>query len=285
MIKRILNFKVPLFTLFILLLVSAITVCSSFYIIIGYITPKKIEAGNQEYKAEIAKLKSDLDEWSKEYEKVLTIRNGYRNSVKEMLEMLYNKDTYLGIGGQSTPVENGDEVTLLKIKTLVNTLEDDLKLMRGVKTYLTARRRFADNFPFVWPITRDGVPRVSSGYGFRDDSEVGCFRGGGIHFHSGIDIPGSKGEEVITTADGKIEYIDEEHKLYGKMVIIRHKYEFQTYYCHLNEIFVEIGEEVKRGHVVGTIGNTGKSLGCHLHYEVRRNDVAMDPMIFLNTNF
>lgn len=284
-IKKVLNFKVPLFALLISLFSSVIIVLLGFYIIIEYVTPKKIEAANQEHKAEIIQLKTDLDEWSREYEKVLTIRDRYRDNVKEMLELLYNKDTYLGIGGQSTPVENSDEVSLLKIKTLVSTLEDDLKLMDGVKSYLTARRQFADNFPFVWPIDREGVPRVSSGYGFRDDSEVGGYQGGGIHFHEGIDIPGTRGEEILATADGKVEYKNEEHWLYGKVVIIRHKYDFQTYYCHLDQVYVKNDEEVKRGQLIGTMGSTGKAMGVHLHYEVRRNDVSMDPMIFLNTNF
>ena len=284
-IKKFLNFKVPLFTLFISLVVSAVIIGTGFYIIVNYITPKKIEAGNQEHKAEIAQLKNDLAEWSQEYNKVLVVRNSYRDNIKEMLELLYDKDTYLGIGGAAAPVENDDATSLLKIKTLVSTLEDDLKLMEGVKTYLTARRQFADNFPFVWPLGRDGVPRVSSGYGFRDDAEVGGFQGGGIHFHEGIDIPGTRGEEIRATADGKVEYKSLEHWLYGRVIIIRHKYDFQTYYCHLDEVYVKNGQEVKRGDVIGTMGNTGKALGYHLHYEVRRNNVSMDPMIFLNTNF
>jgi murein DD-endopeptidase MepM/ murein hydrolase activator NlpD len=284
-VRKILNFKVPMFALVICLVFSAAIVAGGYYVIVKYITPKKIEAGNQEHKAEIAQLKNDLAEWSQEYNKVLAVRNSYRDNIKEIFELLYNKDTYLGIGGAATPVENDDTVSLLKIKTLVSTLEDDLKMMEGVKTYLTARRQFADNFPFVWPIDREGVPRVSSGYGFRNDSEVGGYQGGGIHFHEGIDIPGSRGEDILATADGKVEYKSEEHWLYGKVVIIRHNYDFQTYYCHLDKVFVKNGQEVKRGDVIGTMGNTGKAMGYHLHYEVRRNNVSMDPMIFLNTNF
>jgi murein DD-endopeptidase MepM/ murein hydrolase activator NlpD len=285
MLKKIIYLKIPLFVLLIALAVFGISSYVGYHIVVNYVTPKKIEAGYQEYKAEIAKLNTDLEDWKNEYAKVLAIRNSYRSNVKEMLEMLYNKDTYLGIGGQSTPVESSDKVSLLKIKTLVSTMSDDLKLLEGVKSYLAARRQFADNFPFIWPIKREGVPRVSSGYGFRDDSEVGGFRGGGIHFHSGIDIPGSRGEEVIATADGKVEYKSLRNPIYGKIIIVKHKYDFQTYYAHLDKITVRNGQEVKRGDVLGYMGDTGKSLGVHLHYEIRRDGVSMDPMIFLNTNF
>ena len=67
--------------------------------------------------------------------------------------------------------------------------------------------------------------------------------------------------------------------------MIQHKYEFSTYYAHLNSINVKLGQEVKRGDVVGILGNSGKSTGPHLHYEIRVHGTPIDPLTFLSMDY
>jgi len=94
--------------------------------------------------------------------------------------------------------------------------------------------------------------------------------------HKGMDFRAPNGTAVYATADGTI-ITAEFHEGYGKLVVIQHGEHFTTLYAHLNEIKVSSGDVVKKGAVIGTVGNTGKSTGDHLHYEVRKDGENVDP--------
>ena len=248
------------------------------------IIDKNISVYEQQHKAELIEYKEIVEDYREEYESVIYIRDKYREYVKEIVEMLYNKDSYLGIGGAGEPLTGSDEVVLLQLRNTILGMEDDLRMMSGVKEYLTSRQEFANSFPFTWPIDRNGVPEITSSFGIRPNIDIGKSEDG-IHFHAGIDIKGEKGELIVATADGRVYWSDNNHYLYGKLIIINHKYDMNTYYAHLDEIFVKRNQLVKRGEVIGTMGDTGEAQGVHIHYEIRNGKVALDPMTFLSTNF
>jgi murein DD-endopeptidase MepM/ murein hydrolase activator NlpD len=98
--------------------------------------------------------------------------------------------------------------------------------------------------------------------------------------HEGIDFVGPVGKPILATADGvvvKAEYIGG----YGNHVKVDHGYNYETLYAHLSEIQVHTGDRVKRGEVVGALGNTGRSSGPHLHYGIYRNGQAVNPRYYL----
>ena len=262
--------------------IVAIVIVMTFFVS-NYVTTKKTEASIQTYLAEIRDLKTRNAKYKEEFSRVIEIKERFRSMIKEMVDLLYNKDSHLGVGGYSPAniVENTDEAVLLQIRNTIATMEDDQKLMVQVKNYLTARKDFADSFPFIWPTAPPGVPKITSGFGFREDME-GQEK---LHFHTGIDIGGERGDSIIATADGIVLYVDYTHEIYGKLVMIKHKYGFVTYYGHLDTIEVSIGQEVKRGDQIGTMGDSGFSQGVHLHYEIRRDEIPLDPMTFLNINY
>lgn len=243
---------------------------------------KIADAIELKYQNEISELQGKVNRYREEYVEILQIRDRYRASIKEMVEVLYNKDSYLevGIGGSlENPIIESDEVLLLQLRTTVATMQDDQLVLTDIMNYLIARKEFSNNFPFVWPLKGNGVPRLTSDYGFRDDIDDK------LKFHAGIDIAGKKGDPVIATASGKILQARENHPLYGNLIIIQHKYDFVTYYGHLYKILVKAGQSVKRGDIIAEVGNSGESTGSHLHYEIRRNLTSMDPMDFLRMNF
>lgn len=119
---------------------------------------------------------------------------------------------------------------------------------------------------------------VTSNFGVRVDP----FRGGRA-MHSGVDIPGSYGTPIYATADavvGRTGWIGG----YGNLVELEHGKGIQTRYGHLSSILVGPGKRVKRGEVIGLMGSTGRSTGNHLHYEVRIDGRAVNPMPFIQTN-
>jgi murein DD-endopeptidase MepM/ murein hydrolase activator NlpD len=94
--------------------------------------------------------------------------------------------------------------------------------------------------------------------------------------HTGIDIAIPTGTQVKTTMDGQVVHAGWNPQGYGNLVIVENG-AYRTYYAHLSSIPVLVGDEVKAGTVIGLSGSTGNSTGPHLHYEIRRNKVAIDP--------
>lgn len=119
--------------------------------------------------------------------------------------------------------------------------------------------------------------RISSNYGHRENP----FTGENIESHKGLDIKGSYGEIVKTTANGTVKFANRRGG-YGNCVIINHGNGFETYYGHLSKIAVKQGQKVSAGQVIGKIGSTGRSTGPHLHYEVHRNGKIVNPKNYLS---
>jgi murein DD-endopeptidase MepM/ murein hydrolase activator NlpD len=125
--------------------------------------------------------------------------------------------------------------------------------------------------PSLWPVRG----QITAGFGQRMDP----FSGEGA-FHSGVDISVPLGTTVIATADGIVLEAGPESG-YGNEILIDHGYGLTTKYGHLNRIFVVVGQELKRGQVIGSVGMTGKTTGPHLHYEVQIHDTPVNPMKYL----
>jgi murein DD-endopeptidase MepM/ murein hydrolase activator NlpD len=101
--------------------------------------------------------------------------------------------------------------------------------------------------------------------------------------HNGLDFGVVVGTSVHSTINGKVIYAGWNDQGYGNLVIVDNG-EYKTYYAHLSEIPVSVGQTIQKGEVVGLSGNTGNSTGPHLHYEVRQNNVPIDPATFDPTN-
>jgi murein DD-endopeptidase MepM/ murein hydrolase activator NlpD len=127
-----------------------------------------------------------------------------------------------------------------------------------------------------------GYPRISSltsFFGYRGDP----FDSSHAEFHPGIDFKGSHGDEARCTANGRVVSAGW-YGGYGKCVRIAHANSFETLYGHLSRIVVRVGQEVTAGEKIGEVGSTGRSTGAHLHYEVRKDGRAVNPIKFLSLN-
>jgi murein DD-endopeptidase MepM/ murein hydrolase activator NlpD len=141
---------------------------------------------------------------------------------------------------------------------------------------------YLDRLVHTVAFTPMGYPRISSltsFFGYRSDP----FDSAHAEFHPGIDFKGAKGDEARSTANGKVVFAGR-YGGYGNCVRIAHANNFETLYGHLSRITVKEGEEVVVGQKIGEIGSTGRSTGTHLHYEVRKNGKAINPIKFLTLN-
>ncbi|WP_446008100.1 peptidoglycan DD-metalloendopeptidase family protein [Candidatus Electrothrix sp.] len=101
-------------------------------------------------------------------------------------------------------------------------------------------------------------------------------------FHAGIDLKGTIGQKIKATADGVIETSSYERNGFGHYVIVRHGNGYETLFGHMSKRLVKQGERVQRGQVIGLMGNTGRSTGPHLHYEVRYKGKSINPIKYLS---
>jgi murein DD-endopeptidase MepM/ murein hydrolase activator NlpD len=125
-----------------------------------------------------------------------------------------------------------------------------------------------------------GLPHMgeqSSDYGYRSNP----FGGKSSEFHSGMDFKGNIGDPIKSTADGEVVLADW-YGGYGRAVMIKHDYGYESLYGHMSGLNVMHGQKVKAGDVIGFLGSTGRSTGPHVHYELRRNGVDIDPNDYIN---
>jgi len=169
---------------------------------------------------------------------------------------------YSGQGGPLTPIRfttSGDteiDPTTLRANDVIGRL-DELNLYRIA----------AQKVPFGFPVR--GTYRSTSGFGPRWG-----------RMHEGHDWAGPRGTAIHATADGVVTHAGRQGG-YGNLIKIRHDFGFETRYAHLSRIRVQVGERVSRGERIGDMGNTGRSTGTHLHYEVRVGGKPINPLKYI----
>jgi murein DD-endopeptidase MepM/ murein hydrolase activator NlpD len=126
--------------------------------------------------------------------------------------------------------------------------------------------------PTLYPVD---VPYRSSSYGWRHDPILGIRA-----FHNGLDFSAAQGEPIRATADGRVKTVGRSPD-YGKFVVIDHGDRLETRYAHASKILVNEGDLVQREDIIALVGNTGRSTGPHLHYEIRYKNRSLDPRQYL----
>ncbi|MEI6554994.1 MAG: peptidoglycan DD-metalloendopeptidase family protein [Paludibacter sp.] len=128
-----------------------------------------------------------------------------------------------------------------------------------------------ENLPAIQPVLNKNLTRMASGYGWRIDPIYHSRR-----FHAGMDFTAPIGTNIFATGNGVVVSSGWEQG-YGTCVQINHGYGYFTLYGHMSAVKVRAGQQVKRGDVIGLVGNSGKSTGPHLHYEVHYKGTIMNP--------
>lgn len=193
-----------------------------------------------------------------------------------------DKKQPLGIGGPNNEqirlselLDQDQEKIITGMRQSLSQLNDDagsrevsfnelLKFLREQKSILAAT-------PSVWPVRG----WVTSEFGPRENPF-----GAGVEFHRGIDIATRKGKEIVSPADGLVVEIGY-RAADGNYIMVDHGHGFSTYYAHLAKIAVKKGGRVRRGDLIGHVGDTGRSTGPHLHYGVYVNHVPVNPRKYI----
>ncbi len=159
----------------------------------------------------------------------------------------------------------------LKVDVLEKELYVQSKSYDEIIEMAKTREIRMENIPAIQPVLNKDLTRVASGYGVRIDPVYHVRK-----FHQGMDFTAPTGTEVFATGNARVSFVGWRQG-YGNTVILDHGFGYQTVYAHLYKSLVRKGQKVRRYDIIALVGNTGKSTGPHLHYEVRLNDRPVDP--------
>ncbi|NVK43016.1 MAG: M23 family metallopeptidase [Oceanospirillaceae bacterium] len=224
---------------------------------------------------DLAVLAEDHQALSDQYESILGTQQLYvseLNALSTTLETLQEENLRMGEVNESLDQSLSGLESMLGLPASETYTPKQAEVLKA-----TAAQRL-----FLLHSIPNGVPiqgtRISDRFGMRVNP-VSRKKG----MHNGIDFAANRGTPVYTTADGIVEFSGRQSG-FGKVVIVQHNFGFKTYYAHLDQLNVKAGDLVAKGDLVAHSGNSGRSTGPHLHYEVRRLYSAIDPEPFLNWN-
>ena len=137
------------------------------------------------------------------------------------------------------------------------------------------KEKMLASIPAIQPVSNKELKRMASGYGNRIHPIYKTKK-----FHAGMDFTAPTGTEIYATGNGKIIEVKKSRRGWGNHIVIDHGYGYETVYAHLSRFNVRKGQYIKRGEIIGYVGNTGTSTAPHLHYEVHKNGKPVNPVNF-----
>jgi len=164
--------------------------------------------------------------------------------------------------------------TTKKMDMLAKQMVIQSKSFDEVVALVKDKEQMLAAIPAIQPVSNEDLTRMASGFGYRIDPVYKTPK-----FHAGMDFTAPVGTPIYATGDGRVVRSGVETG-YGKAVRIDHGYGYSTLYAHMSNIIAKPGQKVKRGDIIGYVGNTGKSVGPHLHYEVHKDGVPINPVNF-----
>jgi murein DD-endopeptidase MepM/ murein hydrolase activator NlpD len=193
-----------------------------------------------------------------------------------------NGDGLFGVGG-STPEDLNPEIELTqRHQSLMKDMHQQISQLgkaadtqqydfKSLLNSLETQKNLLAHTPAIRPVKG----WITSGFGYRQSPFTGK-----REFHKGLDIANRKGTKIVAAADGVVTFAGA-RGLFGNLIVIDHGHGITTRYAHLEKTFFERGDRVARGKTIALMGNTGRSTGAHLHYEVRLNGVPVNPSKYI----
>jgi murein DD-endopeptidase MepM/ murein hydrolase activator NlpD len=187
-----------------------------------------------------------------------------------------------GVGGSDRyknlkGYDNSSDIieTQKKINRLQRALVSQSKSFEEVYELAKSKDTMLKCIPAIQPVSNKELKRLASGFGMRIHPIYKIAK-----MHTGLDFTADIGTEIYATGDGVIESIESKFSGYGQHVVINHGFGYESLYAHMSRVAVRPGQKVRRGQIIGYVGNTGTSTGPHLHYEVIKNGEKVDPSFY-----
>lgn len=160
-----------------------------------------------------------------------------------------------------------------RIDALAQQVTIQTKSMEELAKLATNKTEFLASIPAIQPVTNKNLRSMASGFGYRLHPIYKTYK-----MHTGIDFTAPTGTPIYATGNGRVVPAPDGASGYGNLVVIDHGFGYKTLYAHMYKTKVKLGQRVKRGQLIGYVGNTGLSSGPHLHYEVIKNGNKINPI-------
>lgn len=160
-----------------------------------------------------------------------------------------------------------------KMETILAKVAMQNKSFDELARLASRKKEFLAAIPAIQPVANRNLRKMASGFGYRLHPIYKTYK-----MHEGIDFTAPTGTPIYATGNGRVMNVDKEHRGYGNCIIINHGFGYQTLYGHMYRMKARPGQIVKRGELIGYVGNTGLSSGPHLHYEVIKNGKKINPI-------
>lgn len=273
-----------------LLFIAPTVLLSLFF---GFFIANKIDSPKEKrLQKELKDLNAELGNWKKRLSQIELAAQMIQQRDEELYRAALGAKTFpqelrlMGIGGT-------DRYKHLKNKSNADLLVDVAKKLDDLEGKLYAqsisfkelveltksKETYLANLPAIQPVNNADLRRLASGYGWRVDPVYGTKR-----MHWGVDFTADVGTEIYATGGGKVETVKVNAWGYGKEIVIDHGFGLKSRYAHLSEFKVKEGDIVKRGDLIALMGNTGKSTGPHLHYEVEKDGQKVNPINYFHSD-
>ena len=173
--------------------------------------------------------------------------------------------------------ENSDLIvnTTERIDVLTKELVIQSKSLDEIELLAKNKESLLTSIPSIQPVNMSDLKRMASGYGYRIDPFTKMRT-----MHFGMDFSAKTGTPIYATGDGKVVRADNRAAGFGNHVRINHGFGYESIYAHMSKITVKRGYKVKRGDLIGYVGNTGRSVAPHLHYEIIKDGKKINPINF-----
>lgn len=173
-----------------------------------------------------------------------------------------------GFNNSKLVIETAKKLDAIRKKVYVQSKSfDDLILLA------TEKEEMLRSIPALMPISTRDLTRIASGFGLRIHPYYKISK-----FHAGMDFTAPLGTEIYSTGDGTIESVSSGKRGMGNYITVNHGFGYKSTYAHLESFNVRQGQKVRRGDIIGFVGNTGMSIAPHLHYEIKLNGENVDPV-------
>jgi murein DD-endopeptidase MepM/ murein hydrolase activator NlpD len=293
--RKIRQIKIPRFWVFSLVLVFLAGSLSLAWVVRDYLSIKRdlprlsnLQEENTLQKQQITSLAGKVEAINqkmtelKEFDRKVRAMVSMDSSKGGGMELAKEQQPFIGIGGSdssltgsNSPSEKGHKKLVRMMYRSLDNLDGDISVQKDEKAellrLLDRQKSIIACTPSVWPARG----WVSSGFGYRlspftSEKEL----------HRGLDICSRKSSPVIAPADGVVSFVEWDPG-YGKTVIVNHGYGLATVYAHLEKVHVKKGQSVRRHQEIAQVGDSGRTTGSHLHYEVHLNGIPVNPLRYI----
>ncbi len=274
------TFKIGLYLLSLGVLVTILFLCDYIQVRKKTFELNQLRQQTQEQKSKIHFFASKIEGLEKQLSRLKDFDKRIR--IIANLEKGQETTVLMGTGGPS-PLDVREKLMAEKnemglaqqMSTDIERLESEAtsqeESLSELEKLLESKRNILVHTPSIWPVHG----WVTSGFGFRTNPFTGL-----TQLHEGLDIANRLGTPVIAPADGIVSSTGKD-SAYGNFIVFSHGFGIISRHYHLNKVFVRAGQRVKRGDRIAEVGNTGKSTGPHLHYEVRVNGIPVNPLRYI----